>query len=223
VASGYPEVMSQPDEARCAENQTAPTAQDRLRTELLTSGLDDLVPLAEVESVITGQHLAATTADQQELALSVVRSLIADGLMEFEGWDDVPLNEAMARVHELFVTHYEDPGSWAFAIWLKLTETGKRIATELKAKAPDEACRAENQTALNAQDRLRTDLFNSGLCDLIPLSLTRISPKPFRLNKIRLYGPFDRPCKTGFSGSALPRSPGSEAKKSNPRPAPWRR
>ena len=112
---------------------TATAAQQRLRTELLTSGLYDLVPLAEIESVITGEHLAATTAEQQELALSVVRSVIADGLMDVEGWDGVLLDEAMARMHDLFITHYDDPGSWAFAIWLRLTELGKRIAKELEA------------------------------------------------------------------------------------------
>jgi hypothetical protein len=85
--------------------------------------------------VITGEHLAATTAEQQELALCVVRSLIADGLMEVEGWDGVLLDEAMARIHDLFITHYDDPGNWAFAIWLRLTEAGKRVAKELEANA----------------------------------------------------------------------------------------
>lgn len=116
-------------------NSTALSAQDRLRKQLLTSGLYDLVPLAEVESVITGEHLAETPAEQQQLAMSVVRSLVTDGLMEFEGWDGVALDDAMARVHDLFITHYADPGMWAFAIWLKLTELGKRIATELEANA----------------------------------------------------------------------------------------
>jgi hypothetical protein len=35
----------------------------RLCTRLLTSGHYDMVPLAEVKSVITGEHLAATTAE----------------------------------------------------------------------------------------------------------------------------------------------------------------
>lgn len=129
--------MNHPHEAQSAENQADLSAESRLRTELLTSGLYDLVPLAEVESVITGQHLAATIAEQQELALSVIRSLITDGLMEFEGWGDLSLDEAMARVRDLFITHYDDPGMWAFAIWLKLTESGKRVATALKAQPAD--------------------------------------------------------------------------------------
>lgn len=117
------------------QRQSDLIARDRLRAKLLTSGLYDLVPLAEVESLVTGEHLAETTAEQHELALSTVRSLVADGLMKFEGWDDVPLEKAMARVHDLFIGHYADPGAWAFSVWLKLTEPGKRIATELEATA----------------------------------------------------------------------------------------
>ncbi|MEZ0364200.1 hypothetical protein ACAG26_10935 [Mycobacterium sp. pUA109] len=120
--------MAHPDEARPNRGDTA---QDRLRKELLTSGLYDLVPLAQVESVITRDDLAETTAEQQSLALSTIRSLVADGLMQFDEWDDIPLDEAMSRVRDLFVNHYEDPAAWAFAVWLKLTEAGTRIATEL--------------------------------------------------------------------------------------------
>jgi hypothetical protein len=91
--------MNHSGESRGAGNQDDLSPEDRLRNELLTSGLYDLVPLAEVESVITGERLAATTAEQRDLALSAIRSLVNDGLMEFEGWSDVPLDEAMARVH----------------------------------------------------------------------------------------------------------------------------
>jgi hypothetical protein len=126
-------MMTQPDGDRRNDSQTARRVQDRLRSELLVSGLYDMVPLAEVESVITGEHLAATTVKQQELALSVMRSIVDDGLMEFVGWEDLPLDEAMARVYDLFVTHYDDPGMWAFAVWLKLTKTGKHFAEALKA------------------------------------------------------------------------------------------
>jgi hypothetical protein len=61
------------------------TAQDTLRAELLISGLYDDVPLAQIESVITRDNLAETTAQQQELALDTIRSLVADGLMQFDG------------------------------------------------------------------------------------------------------------------------------------------
>jgi hypothetical protein len=129
--------MNDPDEARGVDANAALSAETQLRNELLTSGLHDLVPLAELVSVITRKQLAATTAEKQALALSVMRSLVDDGLMEFEGWADVALDEVMAHVHDLFVTHYDDRGAWVFALWLKLTDSGKRVAEALQAKAPD--------------------------------------------------------------------------------------
>ncbi|MGV7852585.1 hypothetical protein PJM29_30920, partial [Mycobacterium kansasii] len=71
--------------------------------------------------MITRDTLATTPAEQQSLVLSVVRSLVDDGLMTVEGWDDLSLDESMARVYDLFVNHYDDPGMWAFSVWLKLT------------------------------------------------------------------------------------------------------
>jgi hypothetical protein len=114
---------------------TTQDAHDKLRSALLTSSLYDDVPLAQVESVVTRDELAEGPADQQELALSVIRSLVEDGLMTFEGWDALGLDEAMDRVRGLFVEHYDDPGQWAFAVWLKPTESGRRAAEALKAGA----------------------------------------------------------------------------------------
>jgi hypothetical protein len=63
-----------------------------------------------------------------------MRSLVEDGLMEFDGWDDVGIDEAMERVRSLFVDRYDDPGGWVFAVWLKPTESGPRVAEALKAE-----------------------------------------------------------------------------------------
>jgi hypothetical protein len=82
-------------------------AHDRLRNELLKSSLYDDVPLTHFESVITRDDLAEDTADQQQLVLRVIRSLVADGLMEFAGWRDLDLDTAMDRVRSLFVDHYD--------------------------------------------------------------------------------------------------------------------
>lgn len=114
---------------------TTQEARQKLRSALLTSSLYDDVPLAEVESVITRNGLADGVAEQQQLALSVIRSLVEDGLMKFQGWDDIGIDEAMQRVRGLFVEQYDDPGAWVFAVWLKATESGRRAAEALKASA----------------------------------------------------------------------------------------
>jgi hypothetical protein len=59
--------------------------------------------------VITGGDLAEGVPEIQKLALSVIRSLVEDGLMKFEGWDDVGIDEAMGRVRSLFVDQYDIP------------------------------------------------------------------------------------------------------------------
>jgi hypothetical protein len=112
---------------------TRPDAQAKVRNQLLKSSLYDDVPLAQVESVITGGDLAEGVPEVQQLALSVIQSLVEDGLMKFEGWDDVGIDEAMERVRSLFVDQYDDPGAWVFAVWLKATESGRRAAQALNA------------------------------------------------------------------------------------------
>jgi hypothetical protein len=138
--------MTHSDEARGADSGITTSAQERLRTEVLTSALYDWVPLAEVDSIIIDNHLAENISALQDLALRTIRSLVNDGLMEIgdlpsEGrklitWD-VPLDEALARISDRFVGHYGDIGMWAYAVWLDLTDAGERVARELERKAAE--------------------------------------------------------------------------------------
>ena len=125
--------MIQPESAD-PDDALAVAAQAKLRGELLVSGLADDVPLAQIESIITRDDLAQTIGAQQKLLLDTVRSLVSEGLMEFAGWGEVPLDKAMLRLQDLFVNHHDDPGSWAFAIWLTLTGAGKHLATQLQSQ-----------------------------------------------------------------------------------------
>jgi hypothetical protein len=109
------------------------TAHETLRAKLLVSGLADIVPLAEVETVIVSNGLAETLEAQQKLALSTIRSLLDNGLMVFKGDEDLSVDDAMTLVHDLYVTRHDDPASWVFAMWLKLTDAGRRTAEEIQA------------------------------------------------------------------------------------------
>lgn len=97
------------------------------------NGLYDDVPLAEVESVIITDKLAETLCEQQELALTAMRSLLDDDLMVFYGNEDLSADQAMTKVRELYVDQHDDPGAWVFAMWLKLTDAGKSAAKALEA------------------------------------------------------------------------------------------
>jgi protein involved in temperature-dependent protein secretion len=138
-------MMTQPDDAR-GESPASMTAQDRLRKEMLTSGLYDWVPLAEVDSIILDNHLTETLSARQDLALKTIRSLVEDGLMEIGdlpsqgsrlvAWG-VSLDAALARISGRFVAHYDDAAMWGFSIWLGLTDAGERVARELEGKTAD--------------------------------------------------------------------------------------
>jgi hypothetical protein len=121
------------------------TAQDRLRTELLTSGLSDWVSLAEVQQIVSHYHLAETDVERQELAMRTIRSLLEDGLMQlgdlpgpndkaFPAWE--PVESALMRLHDRFVHHYADPKSWDYSIWLGITDAGEQVAKASRRHGP---------------------------------------------------------------------------------------
>jgi hypothetical protein len=134
------------DEPRCADNRSAMTAQERLRTELLISALYDWVPLAEIDSRIIDNHITESLAAQQDFALQIIRSLVEEGLMEIGDlpdrgsklitWD-LPLHDALKRISDRFIGHYDDVAMWGFSVWLDLTEAGEGVATELEHKTAD--------------------------------------------------------------------------------------
>ena len=38
---------------------------------------------------------------------------------------------------ELETIRYQEPGAWSFAVWLKLTDVGRRLAKQLQAQPAD--------------------------------------------------------------------------------------
>ena len=116
-------------------------AYERLRAELLISGLSDWVSLAEVQQIISHFELADTDRERQDLTLRTIRSLLNEGLMQigelpgpdgkFPAWE--PIDVAMDRLRERFVGRYAEPTSWDYSIWLGLTEAGPSVAKALRA------------------------------------------------------------------------------------------
>jgi hypothetical protein len=101
-------------------------AYERLRAEVLISGLSDWVPLAEVQQIISHFQLADTDGERQDLVLRTIRSLLDDGLMQigelpgpdgkFPAWEAIDV--AMDHLRVRFVAHYDEPTSWDYSIWL---------------------------------------------------------------------------------------------------------
>ena len=123
------------------DTQRDQNAYERLRAELLISGLSDWVSLAEVQQIISHFELADADSERQNLVLRTIRSLLDDGLMQigelpgpdgkFPAWE--PIDVAMDRLRERFVDHYAEPTSWDYSIWLSLTEEGRPVAKALRA------------------------------------------------------------------------------------------
>ena len=116
-------------------------AAERLRAQLLISGLSDWVSLAEVQQIISHFQLADTDEERRDLIIRTIRSLLDDGVVQigelpgrdgtFPAWE--PIDVAMARLRERFVGHYNEPTSWDYSIWLGLTEAGRGVAKALRA------------------------------------------------------------------------------------------
>jgi hypothetical protein len=122
------------------DTQRDRNAYERLRAELLISGLSDWVSLAEVQQIISHFQLADTDSERQDLVLRTIRSLLNDGLMQigelpgpdgkFPAWE--PIDVAMDRLRERYVDHYAEPASWDYSIWLGVTEAGRPVAKALR-------------------------------------------------------------------------------------------
>ena len=129
--------MSPPSEVGSGRDGAAVNAEVRLRKELLASGLEDWVSMAEVQTIISHLRLADTAQERQLLVLKAIRSLLNDGLMQigdlpgpdgkFPAWHG-SVDAILERLSDSFVRHYDDPASWDYSIWLGLTDAGERAA-----------------------------------------------------------------------------------------------
>ena len=50
----------------------------------------------------------------------------------FRAWD-VPPESALQRIHESYVTRFDDLDGWAVSVWLNLTGIGEEAARQLQA------------------------------------------------------------------------------------------
>ncbi|WP_245846959.1 hypothetical protein [Mycobacterium szulgai] len=78
----------------------------------------------------------------QQLALNMIRELVNEGLFDigsiegtrrhpyFEPWN-LPLDEAMAKIEDAYINHFDDPWGWQTMCWLNPTDKGKELALKL--------------------------------------------------------------------------------------------
>ena len=81
--------------------------RDTLRDDILASGHDDFVSMADVQACIFGGLLAELSTEHQQLVVDTVRSLLEDGLVEvgdIPGRDDPGFKPWLGTVDEVMHT-----------------------------------------------------------------------------------------------------------------------
>lgn len=110
------------------------------RDKVLLRGLVDWVDLGRIHATVKDEHPDASLSELQDQSLSLIRSLVSDGQFVFgsvrrnkgfEAWD-TSLDESMRRIRDMYVSHFDDEGSWAWGVWLKLTPNGRRVARRVE-------------------------------------------------------------------------------------------
>jgi hypothetical protein len=114
------------------------------RDEVLTYGLIDWVELDQIHRYVAQENAGEPLSVIREKTLDLIRSLVNDGLFEvgdlkdgggrFAAWN-IPLDESMRRIHDVYVTNFADQNTWRWFCWLDLTEKGQQVAEAIAESA----------------------------------------------------------------------------------------
>jgi hypothetical protein len=102
----------------------------------------ECLPLGHIDSVVAYDHPAEPLAARQSRVMTTIGSLLSEGLVvvgEIVGGTDayvdpwkVSTEDALIRLRQFYVTHYDDEARWSVAIWFALTPEGERAAVQVK-------------------------------------------------------------------------------------------
>ncbi len=116
---------------------------DDVKERLLIEGLQDWIHLSEIHTAFAfdGHTPKRSVAEAQQLTLAMIRELVQEGLFilgvprgknsrGLEPWN-LPLDDAMAKIENKYVTNFDDRWNWVTCAWLELTPKGKALALQL--------------------------------------------------------------------------------------------
>lgn len=113
------------------------------RDEVLLWGLVDWVELDRIHRYVASENPNEPNAVVQSRTLDLIRSLVSDGLFQvgdlntedrrFKAWN-VPLDEAIQRIRDVYVVNFEDESRWPWFCWLALTEAGQQVAEDIESR-----------------------------------------------------------------------------------------
>jgi hypothetical protein len=110
-----------------------------LKTAILIEGLDDWVPLVEVDLIAKRLHQNLDRGARHELIIMVMQQLMDDALAEpgtvteKDGYSALrePTSDVIQRVRGALLD--ENPDMWGYAIWLNNTPAGDAFARAAEA------------------------------------------------------------------------------------------
>jgi hypothetical protein len=114
--------VTEPCDQNAPESHQPRAGEQSFRHELLRdmSG-GECLSLSDIDSIIQYDYRTEPLSTRQSRAITAIKSLLDDGLIVIgdpgfagepvESWQ-LPTGEALARLHERYVTHYDDFAKW---------------------------------------------------------------------------------------------------------------
>ena len=102
----------------------------------------EYLSLSHIDSKIQYDYRTEPLSERQARVMTAVVSLLTEGqavIGEIVGGTGATVDpwklsteEALARLRELYVAHYDDEDRWGWVVWFALTPEGERAAVALK-------------------------------------------------------------------------------------------
>jgi hypothetical protein len=133
--------VTEPCDQNAPDGHQPRSGERSFRDELLRdmSGGESL-SLSDIDSIIQYDYRAEPLSTRQSRVVTAIKSLLNDGLIVIgdpgfagepvESWQ-LPTQEALARLHDRYLTHYDDFSKWGWSTWFELTPEGERVAEEM--------------------------------------------------------------------------------------------
>jgi hypothetical protein len=135
--------VTEPCDQNAPESHQPRAGEQSFRHELLRdmSG-GECLSLSDIDSIIQYDYRTEPLTTRQSRVMTAVASLLSEGLVvvgaivggtgaTVDPWR-LSTEEALARLRELYVAHYDDWDKWGWVVWFALTPDGERVAAPLK-------------------------------------------------------------------------------------------
>ncbi len=135
--------MTEPRDQNVPESHQPRPGEQAFRDELLRdmSG-GEYLSLSHIDSKIQYDYRTEPLSERQARVMTAVVSLLTEGqavIGEIVGGTGATVDpwklsteEALVRLRELYVAHYDDEDRWGWVVWFALTPEGERAAVALK-------------------------------------------------------------------------------------------